>query len=162
MIAGSRRYLPNITALLILPLLCFLFACGSSSSDVNLGGGAGSSDGSSSGGGSSLSGSNVWDVRAAVSGDSCGERISDVRQSFAVNSSSGTVSVNSSAITLQGTSTSDGFTASMQESNGKCTRTYTTDFTNMSDNTADVELTAHSDCGANSCESHWTGTATKR
>lgn len=121
------------------------------------GGGGGSGDGSSSG---STSG-DTWNVKAYVTSDNCGERISDVQQNFGVSINGSSVTVDTSLVTMPGTKTGDGFTAAFQENNGDCLRTYSVEFSDMSSSTANVALSSASQCASVSCESKWAGQATR-
>lgn len=116
--------------------------------------------GGGGGGGSSANGG-AWDVRAGVVSDSCGERLSAVRQTFNVTISGGDVVIDSSAISLSGTTSGDGFSASFSEANGNCTRRYEAVFSGTSSDAATATLKAVSTCDGNTCSTEWSGTATR-
>jgi hypothetical protein len=123
-----------------------LSACG--------GGSGGSGDGGAVIGGSG----DQWLTLANISKNGCGDRITDVRQTFIV----GNGVVNTSLVTIPAVETDSGFDFAFTESNGDCTRTYTAHFTNVSGSTANVELISDSACLTQTCQNTWTGTATKQ
>ena len=125
--------------------------CGSSSNDVNLGGGSGGGE----------SGAGVWDVRAAVATDGCGERISDVRQTFTINDDGNDVVVDTDLVTINAVKEGAGFIAGFEESNGNCNRSYEVIFSEIGATTANVQLIAKANCSGQVCQNKWTGTATK-
>lgn len=119
--------------------------------------GGGSSDGSPSPG--TPSGTTRWLVNANVSGDSCGDRISNVNQFFDVTDNGATVTVDTSLVTLQGANGDGGFAVGFDETNGDCVRSYQASFTNVTSTSADVNLTSTSTCDGLSCGSSWVGQA---
>lgn len=138
-----------LCAALVLSSVNFM-GCGSGGSDdVDLSGG----------GEGQLSGAKSWLVTANVEHDSCGERISAVRQKFDVQTSSDSVVVDTDVVIVHGTKTGDGFTFGFSEQNGDCVRTYSGTFSSVSGNSASVRLVANSACATQTCESSWVGTA---
>ncbi len=105
-----------------------------------------------------------WSVQAPVSGDTCGERISPVTQTFTVSRTSGALTVKTGLVTVPATETETGFTFGFDESNGTCVRSYHGEFSNIVGDdistTAQVVLTASSTCDGRSCSSSWTGIGT--
>lgn len=141
----------NKSLFIVLLLLASLTACG--------GGGGGYDSGNTPDGVDSSAGQ--WKVSADVTHDGCGDRISDVNQTFAVSDSGGAITVNSGIVTVNGTKTDSGFTSGFSETNGSCNRSYTADFAYTSGTTATVNLVSNSDCGTVVCQNNWAGTATK-
>ncbi len=92
-------------------------------------------------------------VEANVVRDSCGERLSNVRQVFTVNGDL----VDTSLVTVQGVEADGGVQASYSESNGDCTRTYQFTLANLGAN-GSATLLSHTQCGATVCETEWQGT----
>ena len=119
-------------------LLLSFTACGSG------GGGGGSDSGSPDPVDSSAGGK--WRVSAEIALDGCGDRISDVNQTFAVTENGGALRVNTGIVRIAGTKTDSGFTTGFSETNGTCHRRYTADFAYTSDTTATVELVSNSNC----------------
>ena len=132
---------------------------------VSCGGGGGGGDGSDLGGFdgpvSSVVNGPHWLAQAAVSSDSCGERISAVTQEFVVDQGGGSVLVDTGAVVLSGDSSSGGFTVGFSEANGLCQREYVAQFSDMSSSTANVKFTSSTNCGTQICKSEWVGTASR-
>jgi len=122
---------------------------------ISCGGGGGSS-----GGVETVDGAQ-WKINAAVSSDGCSERISPVTQTFTINQSGSQVVVDTSIVSMSGTTTDDGFVAGFAEANGDCSRSYEIQFSNMSSSIADVKLNSSSECLSQTCQNEWSGTATK-
>lgn len=135
-------------------VIAFSVACGG-------GGGNGTEDPSGPAVDGTSGKSGVWFARAAVAQNGCGERIAPVTQRFGVTEGNGTVIVDTTVVRIAGVTTSDGLTASFQESNGDCVRDYEIVFSNVTDSVSTVNLTSRSSCAGQVCENKWSGTATK-
>ncbi len=141
-----------------------LFATGCGSGSTELGGSSGDDgedSGDDSGGGGVSSGSTKWLVNAPVAQDGCGERIANVRQTFDVDISGTSATVDSSIISVTGTTTSSGFKAGYAVGGGDCVTEFTVEFSDVSDTSANVNLEAKTDCEAVGCTNRWSGTATR-
>ena len=122
-----------------------------------------SSCGGGGGGGDSASpghSGQQWSVKAFVTSDNCGERISDVQQPFFISGSGNSVVIDTSIVKIPGVSSGSGFSGAFQESNGDCQRTYTVNFSDVG-STANVELVSQTQCPSVSCESRWNGEGVK-
>jgi hypothetical protein len=136
----------------ILPAILLINACS--------GGGGGSSSTSSGSGASTISttlNGAQWQALAAITKNGCGERISSVRQIFAIDGDL----VNTGIVTVPLTSTAEGFSFGFDEANGGCSRSYLGEFSNVSSGTANVKFTSTSSCNGRVCENEWVGTATQ-
>lgn len=102
-----------------------------------------------------------WKIAAPVYHNNCGERVATVNQTISVMNNGDSLTVDTTIVTLTGTKTSDGFSFGFQETNGDCTRNYSTQFTNSTDTTADVHIAVSTSCGSFACQDEWKGTATK-
>jgi len=127
----------------LLIAISFLSACGGGSNNGELRAVGGSGE--------------QWHVLANISKNGCGERISNVEQTFTVSSDR----VNTSLSTVPIIPTGSGFDFSYSDTNGDCQRTYSGHFSNISGNTATVELISDSACSTVTCQNTWSGTATK-
>jgi len=128
------------------------------------GGGGGSDDAdtpSKPSSGNSNNKTAKWSVVAGISQDGCGERIDDVNQTFTVTDTGNSLVVNSGLLDVTAGETETGFIAGFQESNGDCTRSYSAEFSNIGDLTANVSLSVTSTCNSAVCVNKWIGTATK-
>lgn len=135
------RFASICSRAVILGVVGFLAACGGGGDDD---GGVEQGDGSGT----------PYRVEANVTRDSCGERLSNVNQVFTV---SGNL-VDTSLYTVQAVEGGAGLQGSYSETNGECTRTYQFD---LSTSGGISTLLAHSECGANICETEWQGVTTR-
>ena len=119
------------------------------------GGGGGGGDGSSGGGNAGVSGTN-WVTHADVVQNNCNERIAAVDQTFTVGSST----VYTGIVSAPSTNNDGTIEFGYEESNGDCTRTYTGQIS-PSGSSADVSLSAKSNCAGVICENKWAGVANK-
>ncbi len=156
-----------LSILVLIALFSMLLLAGCSSGggggddDTDVPDDSGDSDGDSDGGVSNGELTGSWDVSAPVTLDGCGERISNVTQTFEVSDSGGALLVDSHIVEVAGTETGDGFTAGFSETNGSCSRDYQLTFSGVGDTSALVNLSARSNCGGTICENTWAGVATK-
>lgn len=102
-----------------------------------------------------------WKIAAPVFQDNCGERVATVNQTISVMNNGDSLTVDTTIVTVNGTKTSDGFSFGFQETNGDCTRNYSTQFTNSTDTTADVHIAVSTSCGSFACQDEWKGTAAR-
>lgn len=110
---------------------------------VSCGGGGG-------GGGGGGAAGNRFEVVAGLVSDTCGERVSDVRQIFTIE---GGGRIHTGIISLEVNNGEFGF----DETSGDCQRQYRGNLSDIGPG-GSVELSSKTTCGSFTCETHWQGT----
>jgi|GEM_PF-6187048 len=137
------------------------FALITSTLMLGCGGGGGDSSDGSTDPNPPVNGVSHWKISADVSRDGCGERIAEVNQTVTMTQQGDSLSVDTTIVEVGATPTTNGFVFGFEETNGDCTRNYNTQFSYLTDTTADVSITVASNCRGISCQDEWAGTAVK-
>lgn len=142
--------------------LAMMSGCGGSSSDVSVGGGTGTGGGGEQNPApapapNENSGTRHFRVDATVTGDTCGERINNVRQVFTLTPNTNGYIVNTGIVEVQAADIDGTIEGGFAENAGDCVREYRFSLANVFDTPATATFSSRSTCGGNICESTWSG-----